>query len=407
MPKKVIVNKGKDTVSKQPEDTAILQPIWTIYSNLKCPLIGMCLSIGEQRRILKKNGLSVKKETSYRIHSIMMAYLEKENKVSKKTDRLFKHKYRKDIAKYKNFNEQQLKEAWQDGLRAGAVPGLLYAIVSRTDISEYFLQNVYGDVHMMGHLNIEENIKSRRSLNVEVDVNRKLAKRLNREKKRTKELKQKNKDTAKSLADANLQLAAEKQKRESICPADHDAEGLKTENLKSKNRIRELETHLFNASKKKNLIEGEKRKLQIKMFEMESTNRLLADELDRFVSRLLEAMKCKDECDETCPEFHLCEKRILIVGGMTKMKKFYRNIVESSGGSFDYHDGYMKGGNNNLEERIAKSDMILCSVNCNSHNACKRVKKLCKKYNKPVKMLLNSSLNAIASALTENYAVLN
>ena len=59
-----------------------------------------------------------------------------------------------------------------------------------------------------------------------------------------------------------------------------------------------------------------------------------------------------------------------MVGGMTKMKSFYRKIVESNGNEFIYHDGYIKNKIKQLNDLISASDLILCPVNCNSHNAC-------------------------------------
>ena len=100
-----------------------------------------------------------------------------------------------------------------------------------------------------------------------------------------------------------------------------------------------------------------------------------------------------------CPLFDLAGKRILIVGGITKIKAFYRRTIEEKGAVFEYHDGWGKHG---LEGQIRRSDMVLCPVNCNSHNACLNVKKMCKKHCKRVQMLHNSSLHSISQALLKN-----
>ncbi|MBW1745825.1 MAG: DUF2325 domain-containing protein, partial [Deltaproteobacteria bacterium] len=55
-----------------------------------------------------------------------------------------------------------------------------------------------------------------------------------------------------------------------------------------------------------------------------------------------------------------------------------------------------------LEGLVRRSDMVLCPVNCNSHNACLNVKKLCKKYCKRVQMLPSSSLSSISQALSKS-----
>ena len=76
-------------------------------------------------------------------------------------------------------------------------------------------------------------------------------------------------------------------------------------------------------------------------------------------------------------------------------------MIEEKGGIFEYHDGYMNGGSNGLENKIRRADVVLCPVNCNSHNACSMVKRFSKKYEKPVNMLANSSLSSISQSLFE------
>jgi hypothetical protein len=88
-----------------------------------------------------------------------------------------------------------------------------------------------------------------------------------------------------------------------------------------------------------------------------------------------------------------------MVGGITKMESLYRELVESSGGIFDYHDGYMKNGIKNLESRLLRADMVVCPVSCNSHAACSIVKNLAKKHNKTVHMLASSSISAVSRVI--------
>ncbi|MDO7786318.1 DUF2325 domain-containing protein [Desulforamulus aquiferis] len=98
---------------------------------------------------------------------------------------------------------------------------------------------------------------------------------------------------------------------------------------------------------------------------------------------------------------NLCPKRILLVGGITKLKAVYKDIIEGSGGEFEYMDGYMKGGDKALDNKIKRCDMVLCPVDCNSHNACLSVKKLCKKHKKPFHMLKSSSISGISMAVSK------
>lgn len=50
-----------------------------------------------------------------------------------------------------------------------------------------------------------------------------------------------------------------------------------------------------------------------------------------------------DDCKkEACAHYQLCAKRIFMIGGMTKMESYYRDIVKKAYGKFDFHNGYLK-----------------------------------------------------------------
>jgi hypothetical protein len=107
------------------------------------------------------------------------------------------------------------------------------------------------------------------------------------------------------------------------------------------------------------------------------------------------------DCDPLCPSYDLCKKRVLIVGGIERMEKAYRKLVEERGGIFEYHAGHMKSGGKGLENSVQRADLVLCPVNCNSHGACLKVKSLGKKFKKPVHMLSNFSLSAVARTMEQ------
>ncbi|MCG8618679.1 MAG: DUF2325 domain-containing protein, partial [Desulfobacterales bacterium] len=143
-------------------------------------------------------------------------------------------------------------------------------------------------------------------------------------------------------------------------------------------------------------------------------NESIREEMESFISVLGESAPppCQTSSDcsrESCSQYQLCARRIFMIGGITKMKAYYKDIVEKAGGEFDYHDGYIKGAGMDIEARVKRSDLVLCPVNCNSHNACIRVKKLCNQHNTPLKILASSSLSAVGQAVfsQENTTTLN
>lgn len=137
------------------------------------------------------------------------------------------------------------------------------------------------------------------------------------------------------------------------------------------------------------------------LLELDS-QREMNDRLKKETENIAIQFSTLNRCDATCPSFDLCRKRILIVGGIVKIKDRYKKLIEENGGIFEYHDGYMKGGTKGLKNQIRRADLVLCPVNCNSHNACSLTKKLGKKYSRPVHMLAGSGLSAVSQALLKN-----
>jgi len=260
---------------------------------------------------------------------------------------------------------------------------------------------------MLCHANLAEVMWSRRDVQKQAEVNQKISKLLKQEKMRNRALKKENTATTAALSETRILLQRIKAGSDRAEPKDKDVEKNEIKNNALKGSLRTLENKYSRQIDQVRCLEREKRRLQIELFDIQSTNNILADEVKQLISQISFVVTSGNKCDETCPQYQLCAKRILIVGGMTKMKHMYRQLVESSGGEFDYHDGYMKNGSQNIEALVMRSDLILCPVNCNSHGACKKVKKLCRKHSKSIKMLPSSSLSSISSALVENSVKLN
>jgi hypothetical protein len=56
---------------------------WEINDSFKCPVIGTCLDITEQKQILKKEGISVKNKSDFEIHEIIVGSSESEDRLSR------------------------------------------------------------------------------------------------------------------------------------------------------------------------------------------------------------------------------------------------------------------------------------------------------------------------------------
>jgi hypothetical protein len=378
-----------------PSQPEALEPLWALFPNFRCPVIGTCLTVGEQAAILKKSGKDPRTMNDYQIHHAVMETLDSENPVSRRADRFIRHKHRKAIARYQALDPTELENAWAPACTSGEVEGLFFVICSRPDVGQSLKVRAFGDLHMLCHTNMTDILRARRQVDDQVHANRRLAGLLNREKKKNGDLTRQLKQARKDLAEAVRRRARpEPDRTPRPSGPDHRDEALK-----------ELKAALNRSEEEARQLERRKRKLEIRCFELESDNRLLSDEIRRQICPHAEGATIPDNQPICCRDCGHCPRRILMVGGITKLESFYRDLVEGAGHEFIYHDGYMKSGTRKIIDMVAQADLVLCPVNCNSHNACRTIKRLCKKYNTHCKMLPGSSLTMISRALTDQIPV--
>jgi len=376
---------------------------WMIHDHLKCPVVGTCLTMDEQKKILKKAGYSIKNCSTNEIHGKFVKDLSDENRLSKCIDAYLNSKFKKEISEFYALDRSLFLDAWKRHFKKGETSGLLWVAATRADMSEEDICSIFGDIHMQMHLNAAQNMKVRQRLSSQKEENRKLDQRLKESTWIRRALKKENERLEKELEKLHGRYTS-----------------LEKERLVFENNLSELRGNTGITG-----LEAENRKLQEKLRKISGESAIYEQRLkalqhhnDRLVSELesqreinghfqkklesnIRQISNLNRCDETCPSFDLCRKRILIVGGITRMESLYRQMIEENGGIFEYHNGHMKGGPKGLENQVRRADVVLCPVNINSHNACLLVKKLGKKYSRPVQMLAGSGLGVISRALSE------
>ena len=385
--------------------------IWEVEPHFKCPVIGAMLSVEKHRNILKKCGYDVKQMKPYEYHRCIMENLNDENTVSIKVNNFIRNQARKHMLTIAGLSEKEIRTLWKTHLENGNVGPLLYAIISHPDTSVALLSDVSGEVHMQAHANMTGIFTIRRQLQTATET-------LDRERKKSREKQGEIKELIRIRKSQDQTIAR--------LSADNRKQGLRLKDLEGRQdptrasqleaRVLELEAVLEKTQNENRNLERQKRGLELDLFDVKSQNDLLQAEFKELVDQLKESpsclsnsegdicthcatCSCKNCTSEECPGPRLCAKRIFMIGGITKMKAHYKDIVEGAGGEFDYHDGYMKNANANLEAKVKRSDVVICPVSCNSHNACIKVKKLCNRYNKELKILNSSSLSALTRAV--------
>ena len=88
-------------------------------------------------------------------------------------------------------------------------------------------------------------------------------------------------------------------------------------------------------------------------------------------------IKATTHIENTGIHFGLKGQSILCVGGQEKYYPIYRNLVENAGGHLVTFHGDANDSFKKLHQRLEKTDMVICPVDCVNHEAYFTVKHYC------------------------------
>ena len=366
-------------------DARLVPGIWDADELFRCPLVGVGLSGKEQKRLLRKMSFPAAELTAFEIHELLVGASATENPLSRRISLVLRRKYEREASALRRLDEAAFLSRWKDAFAAGRYAPFLWAAATR-GLSDEGRREVYGAVHMAMHGIAEEQMRARRAI---ADLER----RNGQQASRLRSLREQ------EAALRHAKERAEEEARRLVCAYEtlrRERDGLQGQAAPTSGagRAPEAETDSLRAA-----LSSAHRRLE----EQEHLVRALLRERGtlgpRAVSPACGEACCGRACDDTCPSFDLCQKRVLIVGGVERMETLYRSFIERGGGELDYHNGSLQGGTRQLEKCLRRADIILCPVNCNSHGACVKVKNLAKKHHKTFYMLPNGSLSTISRLL--------
>ena len=394
------IDEGRETAPVS--GSCPVKDVWQMDSMFKCPIIGSCLGTMEQKKLLKKASIKYDDKNEFEIHEIFVALSDTENELSKKLNRFLRGKYLPEVRHLMSLSEDAFIDEWMELFDDGRLGAAVYAIAARHGVSSTLKKQAFGMIHMNMHDSTHKKTALRNALN---QARQRIQSHECKSKALisvTRELKKDNKSLARAVEEARVEQARLRVRCES-CLAELDelkramavAPAAAGPDAEAPSGGPSPEEHMILLS------ERDRYKHRVEELEKDLEKERQSHGITRCrLDFLLRNSEPPEECDTSCPSYDLCRKRILIVGGMTKMSGHYRKIVEAKGGLFEYHNGNMKNGTRGLESLFKRADIVICPVDCNSHAACNAVKRLGKKHNKTVRILFGSSLNAINQALT-------
>ncbi len=412
---------------------------WRVEQVFTCPLVGFCLTPVEQRRLLKQASINVEKFDAFVIHELLVNGLQVDSPFSQRILRFFERKFEDKYAYARKIDDKEFLEEWRKAFSSGHYQGLIWVAATRQDIMVQTKTKVYGDVHMSMHGTAEAQVQAHQRIDQAEKSAERFRLRIADLREKGREQKQRLDAKMKQNREAQAQITqlreqVQRLEQKTVAAPAHSCQlnhyGM--HGMASAWLLRGPQLEKENEALRQALAHAEEREARLReqlaaqrADWQEYANSAVATMAENATAIMNEVSAelaetcplsggqsiCHKTCGraichgESCPQGADCPRRVLIVGGIARMEALYRDLIESTGGTLDYHDGAMRSGSQSLKKSLQRADVVLCLVNCNSHSACLKVKDFAKKYRKRLHMLHNGSLSTVSRVLQESSSV--
>lgn len=381
----------------QPRNTAVQQSsrkrrLWELPASAHCPVIGVCLPIGESRRILSKVAGRRVEVSDYELHSNLVFRARERNPVAELIQKELDRRYALTLQQFAKLKtSDSVAQAWCEAVNAGDVAGALWATMTHSRCDSELETCVLEDIHMIQHqagAHARADAKALAQLQAEhrqvrEEFERQTARYAKLQNDHSAQVSAMERELAairaeSSAKDARIEaLSAMLQDNKSVDVREHDSRRALVERIDDlRARVRELE--------------ATQRDPQRPRADFTELAHIVADP---------ESTTHIDEGGEPTPEPQLTDRAIACVGGRTSAVAAYRELVERLGGRFVHHDGGIEDSKQRLDKVLAAADLVVCQAGCVSHNAYYLVKDFCKRHGKRCIFLDNPSVSSFAKGL--------
>ena len=363
--------------------------IWQIPSGWLCSVVGTCLSASDVERIVRRCGLTFPNDVqTYDIHGFMVARASERGPVAREITRTLDDKHAAMLRKVGAERDQaRLAALWDDLCGRGLIAGAYWAIMSHTHVAEPLKMHAFGEVHMLSHFM--------------GGCNRQNVKELWLAQRRLDQL-------------ADTVARARRQGQETIAARDRKIGELEHELSKARQQL--ATTHEGRSTR----APGQRRAALRDPAANGAAGALppRAPGSPRSRPRTRDCRRCSGVLIETAPPRptmvpepdpiravaeegapQLEGRCILYVGGRCQLLPHLRARAASWKACLLHHDGGQEESLQSLGGLVDRADVVLCPIDCVSHQACLKVKGLCRRRAKPFVPLRSSSATCFTRAI--------
>lgn len=359
--------------------------LWEIGGGFHCSILGTCLATRDLLALARRLRLTPPAQaTDYELHGYFVQQATQEGPVARTLQRLLDHRYEGALRRVARLADTAALEAlWDEFKASGRIAGGYWALLSHRHVPMELRARVFGEVHMMSHLQgAAVRDHAARADQLERD-NADLRQRLARATRSARE-------TQAGLDERDRRIAL---LSERLTAAEASAARLEAARAPTTGLERKL-------AKRERSLAGARTRARALEVDVDRLNREVAM-LRQRPGPALRGETALPAPATLPPKIPGGACRLLYVGGRPGLLPHLRDVAERRHASLEHHDGGKEETLQRIDDLVERADAVLCPVDCVSHSACLRVKHLCQRHAKPFLPLKSASRSCFARALLE------
>jgi len=361
--------------------------LWEFGTNLHCSIIGTCLSTADLRQIFLKLGRKeVTSASEHDIHASAVLLAGKQRDGAKLLNKALDRRHRVAINQFdKAKTAAEVRALWQEASKRGEIPGAYWAALTHPACNDALVREIFAEVHMLSHLVGAANRADIRRLRQWEEERAELEARLARKEEQAREL-----AAARDRALAQLEASRASPPPMPVVPI-----------VRQDERLVELQIRVARCEAHNERLEHELAEARA-AFSAEQEMRRAAEQRGDDLCREIEALEASfAEASGEAESPPRLDLNLLYVGGKAARIGHLRDHVERTGAAFLYHDGGVEERGGLLPGLVSRADAVLFPVDCISHAAMLRVKRLCRQSEKRFLPLRSAGLAPLYAALNQ------
>lgn len=369
--------------------------LWEQADSVHCSIVGTCASVADLRRTARKVGIEVSPDTpDYDVHGHFVRLSTTDCAFSRAFQKLLDGRFEGALRRVgRARNAAELETLWRDMCDRGQVGPAYWAFMTHQHVPGALRARIFGEVHMWSHLagasfrqKNEEAATLRDQLQEAEDRARRVESGLR------EALAQRDRELIEmraALARLKAGRAADEARQPETAETPPDAASLRRRLDKAGRALQSARVRARQAEARLREIGEDAPRPAPQQTSRQSAAQPARPGAHRAIRMPAEA------------EAAARPKAILYVGGMHGHRDRLRGIAEAFNTTFVHHDGGVEDAPQRLDHLLPSVDCVFCPVNCVSHDACLRAKKICQKLNKPFVPLRSTGQTAFRKALQD------